>query len=86
MEDKITRFIYDTFEIERDSKYHFRNLYGLTFVFKDDVITMRNHVRSYSISPIGIIYKENEEYYFAPLDRTATLNEIIKEYVEECLK
>lgn len=86
MEDRITKFVYDTFEITRDSKYHFKKLYGLTLVFKDDVITIKNRVSSYSLKPVGIIYEENKEFYFAPLDRTASLNEIVKEYVEKYLK
>ena len=82
MEDKLTKFIYDTFEISRDFKYHFRNLYGLTFVFKDDVITIRNNISSYSIRPVGIIYEKEGEFYFAPLEHTDEINEIVKEYVK----
>ena len=86
MEDRIKDFVYDAFEIEIDSEYQFKKLYGLTFVFKNDVTIIRNRLSSNSLIPVGIIYEENEEYYFAPLDNKVSLSEVIREYVEKCLK
>ncbi len=85
MEDDILKFIQDTFEIEIDSKYHFKKLYGLTFVYRDDVISTKNSINAYSLTPLGIIYDEKEEYYFAPIDESATISDVVQEYVKQCL-
>lgn len=84
MEDKIKEFVYDTFEIETDSEYQFKELYGLTLVFKNDIITIGKRISSCSLSPVGIIYEENNEYYFAPLDKSVSLRDIVREYVKNC--
>ncbi|MBQ2637342.1 MAG: hypothetical protein IJG09_11745 [Methanobrevibacter sp.] len=86
MEDKIKEFVYDAFEIEVDSDYQFKELYGLTFVFKNDVTIIKKRLSSNSLSPIGIIYKKNDEYYFAPLDKSISLSDVVREYVNKCLK
>jgi hypothetical protein len=55
----------------------------LTFGFKSEIASVRDSVSSASIIPMGIIYRENDEYYFAPLDETYQINEIVKEFVEK---
>lgn len=86
MENKIKEFVYDAFEIEVDSEYQFKELYGLTFVFKNDVTIIKKRLSSNSLSPVGIIYEENDEYYFAPLDKSVSLSSVVREYVDKCLK
>lgn len=86
MEDKIKDFVYDAFEIEIDSEYQFKKLHGLTFVFKNDVTIIKNRLSSNSLVPVGIIYEEKGEYYFAPLDNKVSLSDVVREYVEKYLK
>ena len=86
MEDRIKNFVYDAFEIEINSEYQFKKLYGLTFVFKNEMAIIKNRLSSNSLTPVGIIYEENDEYYFAPLDKRVSLNDVVREYVEKCLK
>ena len=83
MDERVQDFIEDIFDFKIDTEYHFRTHYGLTFVFKSEITTIRDNVSSASIIPMGIIYRENDEYYFAPLDETYQINEIVKEFVEK---
>ncbi|WP_407376545.1 hypothetical protein [Methanobrevibacter sp.] len=80
--DEIEKFLEDAFNIKNITKYHFKTLCGFTFVFKSKIMTFNDNISSASIKPEGIIFKENGEYLFAPLDRTYEINEIIKEYVK----
>ncbi|WP_407412708.1 hypothetical protein [Methanobrevibacter sp.] len=82
MEDKIKELVYDAFEIERDIEYQFKKLYGLTFVFKNDATIIKKRLSSNSLTPVGIIYEENNEYYFAPLDRNVSISDVVREYVK----
>jgi hypothetical protein len=86
MEDKLKKFVYDTFEIETDSEYQFKEMCGLTFVFKNETVMINKRLSSKLLSPVGIIYEENDEYYFAPLDEKISLSDAVKEYVKECMK
>lgn len=86
MEDKLKKFVYDTFEIETDSEYQFKEMYGLTFVFKNETVMINKRLSSKLLSPVGIIYEENDEYYFAPLDEKISPSDAVKEYVKECMK
>ena len=86
MEDKIKNFVYDTFEMETDTEYQFKKLHELTFVFKNDVILIRKRISSNSLTPVGIIYEENGEYYLAPLDKNVSISDVVREYVRKCLK
>ena len=83
MDERVQDFVEDIFDFKIDTEYHFRTLHGLTFVFKSEIATVRDNVSSASIIPMGIIYRENDEYYFAPLDETYQINEIVKEFVEK---
>lgn len=83
MDERVQEFIEDIFDFKIDTEYHFKTLYGLTFVFKNEIASVRDSVSSASIIPMGIIYRENDEYYFAPLDETYQINEIVKEFVEK---
>ena len=43
---------------------------------------IKDKISAYEIIPIGIIYTENDEYYFAPLDRVDYIDDVIEEYVK----
>ena len=82
MSDDIFDELREIFEISQDVKIEFKEIYGLTFAFESKINIMRNSIVSTEIAPLGIIYEENDEYYFAPLDEVENINEIIKEYVK----
>lgn len=81
MSDDVLENIMKRFEVNQDVTLEFKELYGFTFVFKKKVITFRNNI-SAEIKPLGIIYDENGEYYFAPLYRRVNINQVVREYVE----
>ena len=82
MSDNVFEEIGKKFEVVQDTTVEFKKLYGFTFVFKKRIIKFRNEAISAEIKPLGIIYDENGEYYFAPLYRRANINQVVKEYVE----
>lgn len=84
--DDIKKFIEDKFNIAKINEYGFRQLCGFTFVFQIDIIYIKGMISSASIMPVGIIYKENGEFYFAPLDEVSEIDAIVKEFVEIYLK
>ena len=86
MNDKFEEFIADFFEINENINYEFHNLYGLIFVFKRTVFEFRKEIASTEISPVGIIYEENDEIYFAPLDEVTKIDAIVKEFVKNLLQ
>ncbi len=63
-------------------KIEFSDKYNLTFVFTSKFIAINNEIASTEISPTGIIYINNSDYYFAPLSKDYNLDEIIKEYIK----
>jgi hypothetical protein len=73
----------DLFDIKEEKTIEFKELYGFTFVFMTSISSINEKISSAEIKPVGIIYTENEEYYFAPLDETYQINEIVKEFVEK---
>ena len=82
MDSDIRKFVHDALDIEVTSEYEFRKLYGFTFVFRTDMIAINDRISSAEIAPIGIIYDENGEYYYAPLDVTDEIDKIVKKFVE----
>lgn len=84
--DKVIReFAESLFDIEIKKEYHFKKMYGFTFAFESEFCIINNNVTSASISPVGIIYEENDQYYLAPLDEPIKINKIVKEFVENIL-
>ena len=81
MSDDIFNELRKIFEISQDVKIEFKEIYGLTFAFESKINIMRDSIASTEIAPLGIIYEENDEYYFAPLDEVEIIDDIIKEYV-----
>ena len=80
MSDDIIRDLQNIFEIKEETYYEFKEVYGLTFVFQAKIHHIKGILSSAEIRPLGIIYTENEEFYFVPLDRVKNLPEIIEEY------
>ena len=68
--------------IRKESFYEFKELYGFTFVFENTTVYFKDTIASADIKPVGIIYAENDDYYFAPFDKAENLKKIIKEYVK----
>ena len=60
----------------------FSDKYNLTFVFTSKFIAINNEIASAEISPTGIIYINNSDYYFAPLSKDYDYDEIINEYIK----
>lgn len=86
MDLKVEKFINEFIEFNHKRKYLFSEVCGFTFAFKEEFAIVRGNVTSAMIEPVGIIYEENGEYFFAPLAEMYELDEIIKEYVNFKLK
>lgn len=69
--------------IKEERLIEFREKYGFTFVFTSQIAIINNEIASIEITPTGIIYKENNEIYFAPLSENNNLENIVEKYVEE---
>ena len=64
------------------NKYLFHELCGLTFVFRRETACLNDQASSIELRPVGIIYEENDEYYYAPLHEREEIDEIVKAFVE----
>ena len=82
MDDIILNFIADHLDMSIKKEYLFSKVCGFTFVFKREVMSINDKVTSAEIRPAGIIYKENDEYYYAPLHDGDEIDEIVQEYVK----
>lgn len=74
------------FNINETIEVDFVEKYGFTFVFERKIIHINDLIASAEIKPLGIIYEENDEFYFAPLHARVDINVIVKEFVEKMLK
>ncbi len=81
MNNEIFDEIRRSFKIKLITSIRFKEVCGFTFVFKETINIVRNTISSAEIKPLGIIYSENGEYYFAPLENISNIEEIVKEYV-----
>ena len=82
MKDRILKDLEEIFNINEDMKIEFKEICGFTFVFITRVFTINEQLSSAEIKPAGIIYDENDQYYFAPLYDVDNLEEIVKEFVK----
>ena len=71
------------FKINQDTEFKFKDSYGFTFVFEENILRINEKISSAELKPIGIIYEENGEYYFAPLDEVGDIKAIINEFMKE---
>lgn len=83
MDKEVKEFLDEMLEITNDVEYVFEKRFGLTFVFRRDITFIRDKITSAEIIPIGIIYEENDQYYFAPLYDKDEIEAIVKEFVEK---
>lgn len=74
------------FKINQNTEYKFKKNYGFTFVFEEKILEIDEKISSAEIKPLGIIYEENGEYYYAPLHVTTEIDMIVKKFVEKRLK
>ena len=72
------------FKINQDTEFKFKDSYGFTFVFEEDILRINEKISSAELKPVGIIYEENDEYYFAPLDEVGDIKAIINEFMKRC--
>ena len=82
MDKHVKEFLGKMFELKMKNKYLFRKLYGLTFVFRRDIVYLNDYMSSGEILPVGIIYEENGEYYFAHLHSKDDIEGIVEEFVK----
>ena len=71
--------------INEIEKIEFKKKYNLTFVFQTKTTLYNDIIASSEITPLGIIYTNEKDYYFAPLCEDYNISEIVKEYVENDL-
>lgn len=83
MSDDLLSDLREAFEIKKRVFFEFKELYGLTFAFKTKIIFIKDKPSAAEIKPMGIIYKENGEYYFAPLDEVGDIKAIINEFMKK---
>ncbi len=72
------------FKINQDTEFKFKDSYGFTFVFEENILRINEKISSAELKPVGIIYEENGEYYFAPLDEVGDIKAIINEFMKRC--
>lgn len=71
------------FKINQNTEFKFKDSYGFTFVFEENILSINEKISSAELKPVGIIYEENDEYYFAPLDEVGDIKAIINEFVKK---
>ena len=71
------------FKINQDTEFKFKDLYGFTFVFEENILRINEKISSAELKPVGIIYEEHDEYYFAPLDEVGDIKAIINEFMKK---
>lgn len=81
MDKYIKQLIGDILNINITNEYLFHEIYGFTFVFRRDFTVINDQLSSAEIEPVGIIYEENGEYYYAPLHVGEEIEPIMKEFV-----
>lgn len=81
----IEEYLHDAFGIAKINEYEYASKFGLTFVFKRELITLKNRISSCEIDPVGIIFEENGKYYFAPLHEECEIDEIVHGFVDNKL-
>lgn len=86
MDSYIKKFVYDALDIDEIIEYELREMFGFTFVFKKAITIINERISSAGIAPVGIIYDENGEYYYAALDDSGDIGEIVEKFAEEMVK
>lgn len=82
MDKHIKRIADYIFDFNTTNEYLFKEVCGFTFVFRRDFTTLNDRLTSAEILPVGIIYEENDEFYYAPLHGLDEIDEIVREFVK----
>ena len=82
----IEEFIKDFIDLKEIKKIDFKKVCGFYFAIQTTHITIKNEISSSEIKPIAIIYEENDQYYLAPIGELDEMEEVVKNFVEKCLK
>lgn len=82
MKDKLEEFLTELIGFDEYREYSFKKCHGMTFVFRSTFIKLNDEISSAEIKPVGIIYEENDEIYFAPLDKVDKIEPIVEEFVK----
>lgn len=82
---KVEKIVKDIFNIKEIEDIEFKKIYGLYLAFKTKYIFIHDEISSAEMFPLAIIYKENDDYYLAPLDESEKIKDITEKFVEKCL-
>lgn len=82
MDKYVQQIMEEFFDFNMSTEYIFRKIYGFTFVFRRDFAIINDQISSAAIEPLGIIYEENDEFYYAPLYEGDEIEAIVKEFVK----
>ena len=66
MSDNILKDIEEFLELENYTDYEFKEVCGLTFAFKREIIMIKGRISAASIAPVGIIYEETANIIWHP--------------------
>lgn len=84
MGENFAEDIKEFFKCKTDEIIEFKKIYGFTFVFITKITMIRDRLSSAETKPVGIIYDENDQYYFTPLNgNVKNIEEIVEKYVKE---
>ena len=82
----IEELIKDFVGITVINEIDFKKVCGFYFAIKTEHLIIKDEISSSEIKPVAIIYEENDQYYLAPIDDTCKTEEVVKNFVEKCLK
>ena len=83
MNDEIMELVKNILNFDETVEFHFREIYGFTFVIKKSFLKLNEKVTSAEVKVAGIIFEENGEYYLAPIDVIDEIEQVVKEFVEK---
>lgn len=81
--EKLIKEFIDMDEIE---EIDFKKVCGFYFAAKTTHTIINKEITSSEIKPVAIIYEENGQYYLAPIGDADEMEEVVKNFVEKCLK
>ncbi len=56
------------------------------FIYKSKIISFKDKIASYELTPLGFIHNQEEEYYYYSFNGNCYgYEDIVKKFVEECL-
>ena len=73
----------EIFNITEDADIEFKEICGFIFAVQTKIILINDKISSAEIKPLGIIYSQKKDFFFAPLDENADVEEIVEKFVME---